>query len=95
MQVTLTFINRWWDKHFYTKYDRPAEPSDDELLRVSVERQRFLSDMFGTGALEEALVPGGSLVNTIMKWCVDFIPFLLGAPMKCIGAGFWQAIALS
>jgi len=94
--ITLTFMSRWWEQHFYSSFERPAAASDDELERVSLQRQRFLFEHFGDfGIGEEHPVNDGKHVNVIMKWCVDFIPYLLGVKLRCQEEGFWSAEPLT
>lgn len=96
ININLTFMSRWWNKHFYSIFAKPLVASDDEFERVSLQRQRFLFERFGEfGIGEEHPVSDGKYVNVIMKWCVDFIPYLLGVKLKCLNEGFWSAEALS
>ena len=87
---------RWWDKYFYSKYEKPAFASDGEFERVYLQRKRFLFENFGEfGIGEEQPVKDGKFVNVIMKWCVDFIPYLLGVKLTCLEEGFWLADPLT
>ena len=90
--IALTFMSQWWDKHFYSIYEKPVAATDDEFERVCLRRQRFLFEGFGEfGIGEEHPLSDGRFVNVIMKWCVDFIPYLLGVKLKCMDEGFWLA----
>lgn len=94
--VTLSMISKWWKKNYYQDHYKPAVPSDEELERVYLERKRFLFEHFGAfGIGEENPVRDGKFVSGIMKWCVDFIPYVLGVPMTCIEEGFWQSEPLA
>ena len=92
INVTLSMISKWWNENYYRDHYKPALPLDEELERVYLERKRFLFENFGEFSIgEENPLRDGKYVNGIMKWCVDFIPFMLGVPMTCIEEGFWQA----
>jgi hypothetical protein len=94
--ITLSFINKWWSGNYYSSHERPVTPSDDELAKLYLARKRFFFDHFGEfGVGEQEPVPDGRYVCSIMKWCVDFIPYLLGVRLRCIEAGFWQSDPLT
>ncbi|NJD04387.1 MAG: hypothetical protein FIA99_17735 [Ruminiclostridium sp.] len=98
LNIVLTCTTGWWNKYFYEegKHREPCEASDDELERVYLERKRFLFEKFGEyGVGEEIPVRDNKITNVIMKWCVDFIPYILGVRLKCIEEGFWQAYPLA
>ena len=96
MNFTISFMARWWETYFYSKYEKPLFASDDEFERVYFQRKRFLFENFGDFDIgEEYPVKDGKYVNVIMKWCVDFIPFLLGVRLTCIEEGFWLPDPLS
>ncbi|MBI4026441.1 MAG: hypothetical protein HY360_15760, partial [Verrucomicrobia bacterium] len=89
---SITLLSKWWDQHFYSKYAKPAVASDEELERVYLQRKRFLFEHFGEfGIGEEHPARDGKFVNVIMKWCLDFIPYLLGVKLTCLDEGFWYA----
>jgi uroporphyrinogen-III decarboxylase len=92
LHIALSFISGWWSEHFYRTHRRPVVPSDDELERVCLERRRFLFEQFGRfGIGEENPAQDGRFVNVVTKWCVDFIPYLLGVKLRCQDEGFWHA----
>jgi hypothetical protein len=65
--VTVTFMAKWWDKHFYSEYAKPVAATDEEFERVCLQRKRFLFDHFGEfGIGEEHPVRDGKQVNVIM-----------------------------
>ena len=89
--ITISFMARWWEKHFYSKHQKPVVASDEEFERVHLQRLRFLFENFGEfGIGEEHPEKDGTYVNSIMKWCLDWIPFLLGVKLTCIEEGFWH-----
>ena len=93
MKITISLLSQWWDRHFYSVYEKPDRVSDDELERVYLQRMKFLYSHYAEFGLgEEDPKPDPAWLGIIMKWCVDFIPFLLGTPMYCIPTGYWQAM---
>lgn len=92
----VTFLYDWWDKNFYPGHKRPEAANDGEFERVYLERKRFLFEKFGEfGIGEEKPVSDGNYVNLIMRWCVDFIPYLLGVKLKSAEEGFWRPQTLT
>jgi hypothetical protein len=94
--ITFSFLHAWWAVHYHSSSPMPELASDEALERICLGRQRFLFEKFGEYGLGEAFPrPENQPLNVIMKWCVDFIPYLLGIELTCIEAGFWQARPIS
>lgn len=94
--INVNFLYDWWDKNFYVRHKRPEVVNDSEFERVYLERKRFLFEKFGEfGIGEEKPVSDGNYVNLIRRWCVDFIPYILGAKLKSAAEGFWHPQTLT
>ena len=86
--ILIYFMNEWWSKHFYNTHRRPEKPADDELVRVYLERKKFLFENLGEfGFGEEKPVLDGKYLNCVMKWGMDIIPYILGAKLQCMDIG--------
>ena len=89
--VNVGFLPDWFERHFFDRYARPAEASDEEMARLYLERKRFLYDHFGEfGIGEEKPIMDGKHINRIGQYCCDFVPYLLGVELECIDAGFYH-----
>ena len=90
--ISIYFMWEWWEKHFHNLYPRPQIVCDEELDRLYMGRKKFLYDNFSEfGIGEEIPIMDGKYVNMVLKWGMDFIPFILGAEINCQDAGGYYA----
>ena len=86
--ISIYFMWEWWNRYFHNSCPRPGKAGDGELVDMYLKRKRFLYEKFGGFGIGEAN-PGmdGRYVNMVIKWGMDFIPFVLGAELTCQDAG--------
>lgn len=88
--LTVTLMSDWWNAHYFPDHPRPELATDDALERLFRERVRFLGRHFDKYKYGEPTpMDEGVGINVVSRWCVDFIPFLLGVPLRSAAEGFW------
>ena len=92
VRISIYFMWEWWEKYFHCMFKRPEKACDDSLEWMYLMRKKFLFENFGEfGVGEERPVMDGRYVNMVLKWGMDFIPYVLGAKLTCQDVGGYAA----
>jgi len=88
--ISVYCMFEWWKKYFYCSFPVPEHPSDAALEKIYLARQKFLYERYGRFGIGSPNPRAeGEYLNMIARYSLDFVPHLLGVPLKAYdGGGF-------